>query len=69
MVAPGKRVNGEQAAVAISGMDREQLICELLHLPTARVRMDFTEEYLGAMPLEALRHLLWAAMTKLALAG
>ena len=57
--------SGERTAAAISEMSREQLTDELLHFEAKRVRLDFTREYLEGLPVDALRHLLWAALTQL----
>lgn len=65
MVTSNNAESRERAAVTISEMNREQLTYELLHFEGKRVRLDFTREYLEGLSVEALRHLLWAALTRL----
>jgi hypothetical protein len=65
MVKPNSTESRERTAVAISEMSREQLTYELLNFKAKRVRLDFSREYLEGLPVEALRHLLWAALTRL----
>ncbi|MEM9414040.1 MAG: hypothetical protein AAGA29_01010 [Planctomycetota bacterium] len=50
----------EQMIVVIAEMSRERCIDELGRVP--HIPLDFTEDYLEAISLEQLRHLLFAAL-------
>jgi hypothetical protein len=52
--------NLNEIAVRIAGMNRHAVMHELLNFQT-RFRLDFTENFLIALPIERLRHILLAA--------
>lgn len=47
-------------APRIAGMDRRQVIHELMHFK-GRIRLDFTEKFLSGKSVDWLRHVLLAA--------
>jgi hypothetical protein len=51
----------EQFATTIARMDKSELKQRIKSFP-GRLRLDFTEDYLNAAPVDRLRHILLAAM-------
>lgn len=50
----------EQIMTSIAKMDRAELRQRIKDFP-GRFRLDFTDDYLGAAPVDQLRHILLAA--------
>ncbi len=54
-------VSFEQYATSIARMDKSELKQRIKTFP-GRLRLDFTEDYLNAAPVDRLRHILLAAL-------
>ena len=53
--------NFDELVLFIAGMNRQDIQQEIKNFQ-GRFKLDFTEEYLEAQPLDKLRHILFAAL-------
>jgi hypothetical protein len=60
MTMAEKSKNLNEIAVHIAGMNRQAIMFELMNFQS-RFKLDFTENYLAALSVERLRHILLAA--------
>lgn len=58
------QIEEAQVAREIAGMDRQQVVYELMNFDGS-VRLDFTDEFVSRQSIEQLKHILVAAKTQI----